>query len=175
MALLHSKIDAVQRQLLVVLRLTKRNSYVLDAFLKDHALQEVRAQVEVPRSTGEQGVIISNEIKLKVRNLKYTRQRGPQKLRMEAASMVSCETSEMVEWIQRSNWGDSECTTGLSCLIQVNLLRHRLLHLFGPFGSDPGDRSRAQLKDDGLYSRGVPSSELLSHCNFSINESCQST
>jgi len=45
-ALLHSKIDAVQRQLLVVLRLTKRNSYVLDALLRDHGLQEVQAQVE---------------------------------------------------------------------------------------------------------------------------------
>ena len=45
-ALLHSKIDAVQRQLLVVLRLKKRNTCVLDALLKDHALQALRAQIE---------------------------------------------------------------------------------------------------------------------------------
>jgi hypothetical protein len=45
-AILRSKIDSAQRQLAVVLRLTKRNSDVLDALLKDECLQKVRAQVE---------------------------------------------------------------------------------------------------------------------------------
>lgn len=44
--LLRSKIDAVERQQLVVLRLTKRNEHVLDVMLKEMCLQQVRAQVE---------------------------------------------------------------------------------------------------------------------------------
>ena len=45
-ALLRSKIESAQRQVIVVLRLTKRNSDVLDVLLKDEGLQKVRAQVE---------------------------------------------------------------------------------------------------------------------------------
>ena len=45
-ALLRSKIEAVQRQQLVVLRLTKRNSDVLDVLVRARCLQQVRAQVE---------------------------------------------------------------------------------------------------------------------------------
>ena len=45
-ALLRSKIESAQRQVIVVLRLTKRNSDVLDVLLKDEGSQKVRAQVE---------------------------------------------------------------------------------------------------------------------------------
>ena len=45
-ALLRTKIESAQRQVIVVLRLTKRNSDVLDVLLKDAGLQKVRAQVE---------------------------------------------------------------------------------------------------------------------------------
>jgi hypothetical protein len=45
-AILRSKIEAAQQQVLVVLRVTKRNADVLDALLKDECLQRVRAQVE---------------------------------------------------------------------------------------------------------------------------------
>ena len=45
-ALLRTKIESAQRQVIVVLRLTKRNSDVLDVLLKDEGLQKVRAQVE---------------------------------------------------------------------------------------------------------------------------------
>ena len=45
-ALLRSKIESAQRQVIVVLRLTKHNSDVLDVLLKDEGLQKVRAQVE---------------------------------------------------------------------------------------------------------------------------------
>ena len=45
-ALLRSKIDSALQQVVVALRLTKRNSDVLDAMLKNENLQKVRAQVE---------------------------------------------------------------------------------------------------------------------------------
>jgi len=45
-ALLRSKIDAAQRQQLVVLRLTKRNSEVLQVMLTNSCLQHVRSHVE---------------------------------------------------------------------------------------------------------------------------------
>ena len=40
-AILRSKIDSAQQQVVVVLRLTKRNSDVLDTLLKDEYLQKV--------------------------------------------------------------------------------------------------------------------------------------